>query len=459
MIRRKMTATLGLVVASSLALAACSPSADDDSTDSDSTTAADNTGDETGDDTSGDKVTVTFRLWDDVAAPAYEESFDRFMAENPDINVEVEVVPWADYWERLPLDLSSGDMADIFWVNTSNFGIYVDNGQLLSISEEIGNDHDEWQTSITDLYSRNGELWGVPQIWDSIALFYNKEMVDEAGIDPTTLKWVPGAGEGDTLVAAAQKLTKDSEGRTADDADFDASSIETFGFNSQNDLQAIYVNFLAENGAQFQGEDDQFAFASPEGVEAFQYLVDLIHEYNVAPPASETNTNGDYSRELFVRGELGLFQSGPYALKTIADTAEFEWALAPKVEGPEGRISVVHGVAAVGNAGTENKEETVRVLQWLGSADGQMPLAEQGISFPGAVEAQDAFVNYWAEQGVDVSVFIEAAQEPTAKSPVGPQVNAGSVAMGSILQDIFAGNVGVEEGLQEAQEVGNDAMQ
>ena len=61
-----------------LVLAACSP--------------ASNSSDD--DNSSGDKTTVTFRLWDDVAAPAYEESFEEFEKQNEDIDVKVEVVPW-----------------------------------------------------------------------------------------------------------------------------------------------------------------------------------------------------------------------------------------------------------------------------------------------------------------------------------------------------------------------------
>lgn len=435
------------IAAAALVLAACSPGSDstDDTTISEETEATGTT-------------TVTFRLWDDVAAPAYEESFDAFMAQNPDIKVEVEVVPWGDYWERLPLDLQSGDMADIFWTNTSNFGRYADNGNLLNIDEVIGDDHDEWTESVVSLYQRDGALWGVPQLWDSIALYYNQEMVDAAGIDPTDLTWVPGGGEGDTLLPAARALTTDSAGLNPEEEGFNPDDRATFGFNAQADLQAIYLDFLGSAGAQYQGEDDMFAFASPEGEAAFQYLVDMVNTWHVAPSAADTNTNGDITRDMFLQGKLALFQSGPYNLKTIADNAEFTWGLAPMVAGPEGRVSVVHGVAAVGNADTENLDATVTVLKWLGSADGQAALAGRGIAFPGVVDAQQAFVDFWAEQGVDVEVFVEAANGDTIAAPVGPLVGAGAGETTPILQEMFLGNIPVAEALQQAQDAGNEAM-
>ncbi|MGO1582524.1 MAG: ABC transporter substrate-binding protein, partial [Actinomycetaceae bacterium] len=350
---RRPRLTAAALTAAALTLAACSPGSDDGSS-----TAEDGS------------TVVTFRLWDEAAAEAYEASFEEFTAQNPDITVDVEVIAWADYWTQLPLDVQSGDMADIFWTNTSNFGTYADNGTLLDIDETLGEDHDEWEQSVVDLYTRDGVNYGVPQLWDSIALFYNAELVEEAGVDVSDLQWRPDAAEGDTLLEATTALTTDAEGRHPGEDGFDADTRATFGFNSQADLQAIYVDFLAQNGAQFQDpETDAFAFDSPEGVEAFQYLVDLVNTHEVAPSAADTNVNGDHARDLFVQGDLGLFQSGPYSLPQIAENAEFEWGIAPMVAGPEGRIGVVHGVAAVGNAQTDDLEATTEVLRWLGSAE------------------------------------------------------------------------------------------
>ncbi|MDP9801009.1 multiple sugar transport system substrate-binding protein [Arcanobacterium wilhelmae] len=450
---RRSLKTLITLAATATGLAACSPGTPASS------------GNAAG--ASGSQQTVTFRLWDEGAKPAYEASFAQFTKENPSINVKVEVVPWDKYWTQLPLDISAGQMADIYWVNSSNFAQYADAGNLMDISTTLGTDHDEWQKSIVDLYTRGGKLWGVPQIWDSIALFYNKDLLAKAGVDPANLTWVPDAGasgsasgsaSADTLLPALKKLTMDEAGKHAGEAGFDPETIATYGMNAQADLQAIYRDFLAQNGADFQDEKDQFAFASPEGIAAFQYIIDLINKHHVAPPASETNTNGDFSRDQFVKGNMALFQSGPYNLKTIADTASIEWGLAPMIAGPKGRVSVVHGVVAVGNEQTKHREATTEVLKWLGSAKGQMPLAEQGIAFPGATQAQQAFVDFWAKKGVDVSVFIEAANGATAPAPRGPKVNAGQVAFTPTLLDTFLGNRPVADGVKAAQEAGNAAM-
>lgn len=407
--------TLALVASLALVMSGCSIAGDDSGADGD--------------------TTVRFRLWDEQVAKAYEASFAEFTKKNPGTRVDVEVVPWADYWTKLPADISAGTAADIYWTNTSNFGLYADNNQLLPIDNDPG-----WTQSVTQLYTRNGKLWGVPQLWDSIALYYNKDLVAKAGVDPANLTWDP-SGTNDTFLAAARKLTADG----------------VFGFNAALDNQAILWDFVGSNGGTWQ-DGDAFVFADqPKTVEAVQYIVDLINRHKVAPAAADTNTAGDKTLQLFTQGKLALFQSGPYNLKNIQEGAKFPWGIAPMLKGPAGRVGVVHGVAAVASAKTKNRDATEKVLSWIGSAEGAKPIAEGGYAFPGVTAAQPAFVDYWKKKGVDLQPFIESARGTTFPAPVGPRVGAGGTASAPILQQVFLGQVGVAEGLRKAQDAANEA--
>lgn len=336
-------------------------------------------------------------------------------------------------------------MADVYWMNSANYVEYQRSGNLLAIDDVIDTDPTTWEQAVVDLYTREGKLWGVPQIWDSIALFYNEQLVEAAGIDPSQLSFDPAA-DSDPLREAGQALLQQGEG--------------VFGFNAQADRQAIIGPFLASNGAVWE-EDDQYVFASPEGIAVFDYLQRLINDEKIAPSAADTNQNGDFSRDLFVQGKLGLFQSGPYSLAAISEGAgsDVPWKLAPMVAGPQGRKSLVHGVTAVGNAKADDakQEGIAELLSWLGSPEGQAPLGESGVSFPAAKDAQQAFIDYWDEQGQDVGIFVEAAQDP-APADTGSRANAGLTAVLPIFQEIMAGRLSADEGVPQAQEEGNAAM-
>ncbi|MGY5766420.1 extracellular solute-binding protein [Brachybacterium sp. DNPG3] len=449
--RRHLLASLAAAGVAGTA-AACSPSSDDSGSGSGAGSNASDGG------AGGAKGTLTFRLWDETAVEAYEESFAAF-TEQSGWGVSIEVVPWGDYWTQLPLDVASGDAADVYWMNSANFVLYQQSGDLLNIDEIIPDHEGQWTQSVVDLYTRDGGLWGVPQLWDSIALFSNTGLLEAADVDPTTIAFDPAA-DSDALREAGALLTLDGAGLHPGDDGFDPDTRTQFGFNAQADRQAIIGPFLASNGAEWS-KDDQYVFASEEGIATFQYLSDLINVDHVAPSAADTNENGDFTRDLFTQGKLALFQSGPYNLKNIFEGVDgaFEWTITAPVAGPAGAKSLVHGVVAVGNAKAADDRQVAiaELLTWLGSAEGQAPIAQKGVSFPGHVDAQADFVAYWEEQGVDVSPFITAA-ENTALADVGAQANAGLVAALPYFQEVLIGRTTAAEGIPEAQQAGNDAM-
>src|SRR5699024_4260158 len=147
----------------------------------------------------------------------------------------------------------------------------------------IENPRDDWEKAVVDLFTIDEELWAVPQMWNSVALYYNRDLY-ESDTRVEDLTWSSDSSE-DTLIATAQRLTVDADGETAESDNFDADNIEQYGFASDVDLRSTFIPFLSQAGGQFQAEDGTFAFASTHGEEAIQYLVDLTAEHRVSPGA------------------------------------------------------------------------------------------------------------------------------------------------------------------------------
>ncbi|MDT7650469.1 MAG: multiple sugar transport system substrate-binding protein [Pseudonocardiales bacterium] len=424
-----------------LALAACSPAGPDDAPVADGVT------------------TVSFRLWDQQVAAAYEKSFAEFSRQNPDVRVHLNVVPWADYFTGLTLDVSSGTADDVYWLNALYFGALADSGKLVDVGRELAADAAGWVPAAVEQYSRGGTLWGVPALTDGrIVVFYNRAMVEAAGVDPANLTWHPTDPAADTFLPAVRRLTRDAGGRSADQPGFDPGSVTQYGFNAARDLQGIYYNFVGSNGGRFQAPDDTFAFTDPRSEQAFSYLVDLINVHHVAPSAADTNDNPDFSRDQFLHGKMALFQSGTYNLKNIDDGATFEWGIAPLPAGPAGRVSVVNSVIAAGNADSPRHEAVLRVLRWLGSEQGASFVGAEGAALPAVSAAQKAYFDFWSGRGVDTRYFGADGGTATIPAPSGPKFGPGSTAFEPILNEVFAGRTPVAEGLRAAQETGNAAL-
>jgi multiple sugar transport system substrate-binding protein len=311
---------------------------------------------------------------------------------------------------------------------------------------------------VVDQFTRGGVLWGVPQLTDAgIAVFYNADLLAAAAVDPAQLnglRWNPNGD--DTLRPLLTRLTVDADGNAADAPSFDAGRVRQWGYNAANDPQAIYLNYIGSAGGVFQ-RGDQFAFDNPPAIEAFRYLVGLINDDHVAPPASDTNDNGDFSRNQFLAGRMALFQSGTYNLAAVARDARFRWSIAMLPTGPKGRVSVTNGIAAAGNSSSKHPDAVRQVLAWMGSGEGNAYLGRDGTAIPAVRSAQQVYFDYWAAKGIDVSPFFSVLDGPRIPAPGGAGFAAGEEALKSYFDEMFLGRGDVATTLRQAQAVANGA--
>ena len=185
----------------------------------------------------------------------------------------------------------------------------------------------------------------------------------------------------------------------------------------------------------------------------------LINDDHVAPPASDTNGNGDFSRNQFLQGRMALFQSGTYNLASIAEQSRFRWGVVPMPAGPVGRVSVTNGIAAAGNSATRHPEAVRQVLAWMGSARGNQYLGARGAAIPAVLSAQHVYFDYWARRGVDVGPFFTVLDGPRIPAPGGPGFPAGYQALQPYFDEMFLGRADVATTLADAQAAANAAAE
>ena len=405
------------------------------------------------------KTIVTVRLWDAQVAASYRSSFAEFTRRHPGIEVRVDVVAYASYFDSLRTDVAGGGADDIFWLSNAYLAGYADTDRLLDIGKLLGRGaSDAWDRPVVQQFTRSNTLWAVPQLTDGgIALYYNADLLAAAGIDPAeldTLRWSPGTD--DTLRPLLARLTLDRHGNQSGTPGFDAGQVRQWGYNAANDLQGIYLNYIGSAGGTFS-DGDKFAFDNPGAREAFEYLVNLINTDHVSPSAADTNGNGDFSRNQFLQGRMALFQSGTYNLAAIADQAPFRWGVAMLPSGPAGRVSVTNGIAAAANSATRHPEAVRAVLEWMGSAEGNAFLGTSGAAVPAVLGAQRVYFDYWAGRRIDVQPFFRVLDGPRIPAPGGAGFPAGFLAIRPLFDEMFLVRAPVASTLSTAQQAANAA--
>ncbi|QLY34032.1 sugar ABC transporter substrate-binding protein [Nocardia huaxiensis] len=396
-------------------------------------------GRDTGD---GGRTVVRLRIWDQSFVPAYRDSLDEFQRANPDVEVRITLVPWASYAQKLRLDVAGGIADDLFW--TSLYEDYADSGHLMDIGAALGGDAARaWDPAAVTQFTRNGTLWAVPQFVDGgTALYYNRDLLERAGVDPGTLaglRWSSEEGI-DTFRPLLRQL----------------SGVAPWPYNAANDFQSILLPYLGSAGGRFQ-QDGRFAFASEQGRDAFGYLTRLIAD-GLSPSAADTNNSSDFAKNAFLQGRMPLFQSGTFNLATVQQSAGFRWGVALIPAGPAGRVSANNAIGLSGNTATAHPEAVRRVLAWLGSAQGNRYLAMDGNTIPAVVSEQQLYRDYWAQRGIDVSPFFDVLRGEQISAGGGAGFQAAIQAIFPVFDEMFLGRIPVTDALDRAQAVGDKAI-
>ena len=208
-----------------------------------------------------DEVTITFAFWDNNQEPGMQAIADAYMDLHPDVKVEVQVTPWDQYWTKLEASALGGAMPDVFWMHSNQFFKYVTADTLLPLDFEY--DYTPYPAGVTALYTFDDVHYAVPKDYDTIALVYNKEIFDAAGIAYPDDTWT-----WDTLLETAKKLTDPEKG--------------VYGFGAPNDRQSGYLNLIYQNEG-FAFENGKSGYDQAATREAIQWWVDLQKVHQVSP--------------------------------------------------------------------------------------------------------------------------------------------------------------------------------
>ena len=187
----------------------------------------------------------------------------------------------------------------------------------------------------------------------------------------------------------------------------------------------------------------------------------LINDDHVAPPASDTNDNGDFSRNQFLQGRMALFQSGTYNLAAIAERQPLPVGCGPCCPSdPSGRVSVTNGIAAAGNSATAHPDAVRQVLAWMGSARGNQYLGAQRRGHPRRPRRRSAATSTTGPAAASTSD--RSSRCSTARGyprPAAPASPRASRRCNRIFDEMFLGRADVATTLGDAQAAANAAAQ
>ncbi|TXN29825.1 ABC transporter substrate-binding protein [Lacisediminihabitans profunda] len=369
-------------------------------------------------------TTLSYGLWDANQAPAYTQCAADFHKANPKITVKVEQLGWDDYWSKITTGFVSGSNYDVFTSHLSQFPQFMLNKQILPLDSYIkadGVDLKAYQPGLAELWKgSDGKQYGLPKDFDTIALFYNKQLTDAAGLSAdqlANLKWNPD--NGGTYEAAIAHLTVDKNGHRGDEAGFDKNNVATYGIWMENsgggDGQTQWSFLAATTGWKSTNGvwGNKYNYNDPKFQKTIDWWQSLVGKGYM--PSFEAQTGIGWSDQL-AAGKVAIASNGSWMTGAVfgAKSATFTPALAPTPTGPNGkRASMFNGLADNIWAGTKHPAEAWKWVKYLGSLACQSVVAKAGVVFPAIPAATDAAVASFKAKGIDVSPFTIQVKDKT----------------------------------------------
>lgn len=367
----------------------------------------------------GDSSQIDYWLWDANQLPAYEECAADFNAAHDDVQVKITQIGWDDYWTRLTNDMVAGTAPDVFTDHLSRYPDFVKNNQLLSL-DDLEADTSIYNEGLADLWvGQDDARYGLPKDWDTVALFYNTAMTEEAGITAeqlASLTWNPE--DGGTYEEVIAHLTVDANGVRGDEPGFEPDNVEVYGLGLNGSGEAwgqTEWSFLTATLGWTHTDQNpwgtHYNFDQPEFQETMAWWASLIEKGYVPPLAT---TEGASVSDNFGAGKAAINVHGSWMTGQYFGYEGVEVGLAPTPIGPSGeRASMFNGLADSVWAGTDNAEGSKQWVEYLASTDCQDVVAGHAVVFPAITTSSEKAAEAFGEKGIDVSAFTVHVEEGT----------------------------------------------
>ncbi len=228
----------------------------------------------------------------------------------------------------------------------------------------------------------DGKIVGISVANEVMVIWYSKKIFDAANL-PYPPAEASKAWSWDQFVDVAKKLTKDANGRTANDAGFDKGNIKTFGF-WVTQWWMPWLTFAASNGGGLTTPDGKkLIMDDPATIDAIQKMADLINVQHVSPVPGSQNMPGAIGTAL-LSGQVAMGMDGTWDLLTLGTTKEqqgldFGIGVLPYMK----KLATTSvGTPIVVYKSTKNLNASLTLLGFLMDPNSSLPLLQSGIWLP-----------------------------------------------------------------------------
>ncbi|CAH0121068.1 MULTISPECIES: ABC transporter substrate-binding protein [unclassified Paenibacillus] len=267
-----------------------------------------------GSESSSGKITLSF--WNGFTGPDGELLQqivnDYNEANKGKVEIKMDVMPWAQLNQKLPVAISTDTAPSFVAVIGGAATPFIQNGSFQNISDffdTTGANRDDYVNGALELGAKDGQPYLLPMQMNGLYLFWNKQMFKDAGLDP------------DKAPATLQELADYAEKLTDPSKNQYGLGLPVSG------VAPYYASLIIGNGGSVVDDATRTStLYSPENLETFSWLQDLVVNKKVSPVGS---SSADLEK-MMQSGQMAMYMNGPWMVPALqSGSIDFGIALPP----------------------------------------------------------------------------------------------------------------------------------
>lgn len=294
----------------------------------------------------------------DTLDPIHAKYIKEWEAKNPDWKIAPEVVGWAQCQDKATTLAAAGTPVAMAYVGSRTLKEFAQNDLIVPVPMS-DDEKKAYYPHIVDTVTFDGTQWGVPIAFSTKALYWNKELFKQAGLDPET----PPKTWAEEIEFA--KTIKEKTG------------IPGFGLSAKtfDNTMHQFMHWVYTNDGKVIDDAGNITLDSAENLAALQAYKDIVAYSEEGPTAYEQNE----VRAIFLDGKVAMIQGGSGVAYRLKET-KIDWGVAtlplgPSAKGP-GTLLITDSLAIFKDSGVE--EKAIEFAKYITSPDIQSEYELQG---------------------------------------------------------------------------------
>ena len=328
---------------------------------------------------------------------------------------DIEFIPRNDsgggYSDKINASVMSGDLPDVLTVDGPNIAAYAENGIIQPLAKLTDEEKSVYLDSIIQQGTYNNKLYALGAMESSVGLYYNKDILEEAGIEVPDADHPWTTSEFMDILAKLKPLMDEKNGYPID---------MTFPVGETSIY--YYAPFIWANGGNLVSEDGLTVdgyFNSEKNVEVMNYFHQIVENKYMSEAPIEN---------LFESGRAAFKFDGAWEVNTIYENyPDVNLGVAPYVVGDDWdgeRYTPTGSWAFAASSETDNIEGATELVKWMSGVESGVRIWNEAKSLPSTYKAFEQIDIFQTDENYN-ALYQQLSKygHPRPKTPVYPQVS------------------------------------